>query len=155
MHGLVTTCPVQDGIIYPLSQCNVCNIQIWEWIRDFTTHFIIDEITYPCLDYSWSMFVKREPEVSARLNFCCSYFLFWNVQLYALVPSNGLLSSDNNTLLLLCAIRQQVLTRINADEALWHHYATLYHLARLILGLRLANEGLRYFVTTSLIGWAR
>ena len=31
----------------------------------------------------------------------------------------------------------------------------LYSLSELILGLRLANERRRYFVTTSLIGWVQ
>ena len=34
-------------------------------------------------------------------------------------------------------------------------YQSAYATTRLILGLRLANERRRYFVTTSLIGWAQ
>ena len=37
-----------DEIIYPFPNFNGCTIEVWEWISNFTPHFIMDVITYPC-----------------------------------------------------------------------------------------------------------
>ena len=40
-------------------------------------------------------------------------------------------------------------------QNLWHGHKSIDYVTELILGLRPANERRRYFVTTSLIGWAQ
>ena len=37
-----------DKIIYPLPNFNGTIVAVWEWISNFTTHFIGHVITYPC-----------------------------------------------------------------------------------------------------------
>ena len=37
-------------ITYQFLKFNGYNVDVWEWIRNFIPHFIIDVITYPCCD---------------------------------------------------------------------------------------------------------
>ena len=37
---------VWDLIIYPFPNFNGCTVEVWEWISNFSPHFIMDEITY-------------------------------------------------------------------------------------------------------------
>ena len=46
-----------DEITYPFPNFNGCTVEAWEWISNFIPHFIVDVITYPCWDESWSMLV--------------------------------------------------------------------------------------------------
>ena len=39
-----------DEIIYPFPNFNGSTVEVWEWINNFITHFIIDVITYPGWD---------------------------------------------------------------------------------------------------------
>ena len=41
---------VWDEIINPFPNFNGCTVEVWEWISNFTPHFIMDLITYPCWD---------------------------------------------------------------------------------------------------------
>ena len=41
-------CKLWDEITYPFPNFNGCTVEVWEWISNFTPHFIIDVITYPC-----------------------------------------------------------------------------------------------------------
>ena len=36
---------VWDEMIYPFPNFNGCAVEVWEWINDFITHFIMDVIT--------------------------------------------------------------------------------------------------------------
>ena len=36
------------SITYPFANFNGRAIEVWEWISNFISHFIIDVITYPC-----------------------------------------------------------------------------------------------------------
>ena len=37
---------VWDEITYPFPNFNACTVEVWEWISDFISHFIMDVITY-------------------------------------------------------------------------------------------------------------
>ena len=39
---------VWHNITYPSPNFNGCTVEVWEWISDFTPHFIGHVITYPC-----------------------------------------------------------------------------------------------------------
>ena len=39
---------VCDEINYPFPNVNGCTVQVWEWISNFITHFIMYIIIYPC-----------------------------------------------------------------------------------------------------------
>ena len=39
---------VWDEIIDPFQKPNGCTADVWEWINNFITHFIMDVITNPC-----------------------------------------------------------------------------------------------------------
>ena len=54
-------------ITYPFPNFNGSTVEVWEWISNFITHFIMDVITYPCLDSSLSMLVKGAHEVLAYI----------------------------------------------------------------------------------------
>ena len=41
---------VWDEITYPLQNLNGEAVEVLEWISNFTPHFIMDVITYPCWD---------------------------------------------------------------------------------------------------------
>ena len=45
-------------IIYPFSNFNGCTFEVWGWISYSTQWFIMDVITFPYWDLSWSMWVK-------------------------------------------------------------------------------------------------
>ena len=47
----VITCLVKcDEITYPFPNFNGCTVEVWEWISNFITHFMMDVITYSCWD---------------------------------------------------------------------------------------------------------
>ena len=50
-----------DEIIYPFP--NGTTIEVWEWISNFISHFIMDIITNPCQDSTKAMSVKGAPGV--------------------------------------------------------------------------------------------
>ena len=52
-----------DEITYPFLNFNGCTVEVEEWIGYFTPHFIMDGITYPCWDLSWTMLVKGVPGI--------------------------------------------------------------------------------------------
>ena len=52
---------VWGEITYSFPNFNGCTVEVWEWISDFTPHFIKDVITYSCWEWSESMSVKRNP----------------------------------------------------------------------------------------------
>ena len=39
---------VWDEINSPFPNFNGCTVEVWEWIINFSTHFIMDVITFPC-----------------------------------------------------------------------------------------------------------
>ena len=41
---------VWDEISYPFSNFNGSTVEVWEWICNFTPHYIMDVITNPCWD---------------------------------------------------------------------------------------------------------
>ena len=38
---------VIDEITYPFQNFNRTTVEIWEWLRNFIFHFLMDVITYP------------------------------------------------------------------------------------------------------------
>ena len=54
---------VWDEIIYPLPNFNGATVEPWQGIRYFIPHFTWHVITYPCLDYSWTMLVKGASDI--------------------------------------------------------------------------------------------
>ena len=52
-------CKVCDEITYPFPVFNGATDGVWESIRNFIPHLIMDLITYPCWDLSYSDLVKR------------------------------------------------------------------------------------------------
>ena len=42
---------VCDEITYPFTNFNGCTVEVWEWINYFIPHFIMDAVTYLCLDF--------------------------------------------------------------------------------------------------------
>ena len=57
---------VWDEITYPFSNFNCCSVEVWEWISNFTSHFIMVVITSPCWDQRQSMSVKGTQRVPHR-----------------------------------------------------------------------------------------
>ena len=51
---------VWDEITYPFLNFNGCTDEVKECISNFILHFIIDMITYPCWDQSYTILVKRD-----------------------------------------------------------------------------------------------
>ena len=49
---------VWDENTYLFPNVNGAAVEIWEWISNFTSHFIMDIITYPCWDSSKFILVK-------------------------------------------------------------------------------------------------
>ena len=49
-HGSVITCPVKCGkkLLNPFPNVNGRDIEVWEWIGNSITYFIIDVVTYSC-----------------------------------------------------------------------------------------------------------
>ena len=47
-----------------------CNVEVWEWINNFITHFIMGVITYPCLTLNKACLlgVRRQEQNSHRCN---------------------------------------------------------------------------------------
>ena len=41
---------VWDEITYPFHNFDGCTVELWEWMRNFIPHIIMDVITYPCWD---------------------------------------------------------------------------------------------------------
>ena len=56
-----------DEIMYPFPNFNGCTVEVWVWIRNSISHYIINMITYPCRDCGSTMFVK-----GSRGIFCIS-----------------------------------------------------------------------------------
>ena len=52
---------VFDEIIYPFPYLNGVAFEFWEWISDFTPHFITDVYTYAFSDCNQAMLVKVAP----------------------------------------------------------------------------------------------
>ena len=46
-----------DEIIYPFPKFNSATVEIWEWICNFISHFIMDVIIYPCWDHNTDVFM--------------------------------------------------------------------------------------------------
>ena len=40
---------VWDELTDPFPNFNSATVEVWEWMSNFISHFIIDVITYPCL----------------------------------------------------------------------------------------------------------
>ena len=47
-----------DEPTHPFPNSNGCTVEVWEWISNFISHFIMDVITYRCWDDSLSKLVK-------------------------------------------------------------------------------------------------
>ena len=47
-----------DKITYSFPKFNGATVEVWKWISKFIPHFIMDVITHPCWDLSYSMSVK-------------------------------------------------------------------------------------------------
>ena len=41
-----------------------CTVEVWEWLSNFTSYWIIDVITYACRDLRYSMLMKGAPGTS-------------------------------------------------------------------------------------------
>ena len=61
---------VWDEITSPFLNFNGCTVDVWERIRNFIPHFIMDEFTYACWDYSQTIVVKAA-------------FIRWHLMTYA------------------------------------------------------------------------
>ena len=57
---------VWDEITYPFLNFNGCTVEVKEWISNFIPHFIMDVITNPCWDLSWTMLVEAATYVAIR-----------------------------------------------------------------------------------------
>ena len=55
-----TSLPMRNRITYPLPNFTV---DVWEWVRYFNPHFIMEVIIYPCWYLSYIMLVKRAPGI--------------------------------------------------------------------------------------------
>ena len=53
-----------NEITYPLQNLNGCPVEVWKWISNFIPHLIMDviTITYPCLDWIYSILAKVAAE---------------------------------------------------------------------------------------------
>ena len=49
---------VWDEIAYPFLNFNGSNVEVYEWISNFIPQFMMDVITYPCMDWNQTMLVK-------------------------------------------------------------------------------------------------
>ena len=52
-----------DEITYPFPNFNAATVEVWEWICNFITHFIMNVIAYPCWDLNKTMLVKKAPGI--------------------------------------------------------------------------------------------
>ena len=52
-------CKVWDEITYPFPKFNGATVEVWEWMNNFILYFIMDVITYPCWDKSYTMSEKK------------------------------------------------------------------------------------------------
>ena len=65
---------VWDEIAYPFPNFNRCNVEVWEWISNFSTNFILHVITYKCWDPKYVRTVpdgakeKGQPNHASGLN---------------------------------------------------------------------------------------
>ena len=50
----------RDEITYRFPNLNRATVEVWDWIRSFTPHVIMDVITFS-LDWSWYMLIKGAP----------------------------------------------------------------------------------------------
>ena len=49
---------IWDEITHPFLNFNGWTVEVWKWISDFISYFIMDVITYPCCDWIYSLLVK-------------------------------------------------------------------------------------------------
>ena len=103
---------VRDGITYPFPNFNGCAIEVWEWIRNFTQHFIMDVIRSPAriltsryyvyITYPSQYWLASAPWSGAQVGRFSAAFIpgFPLYDLAALTFRNwpGLGPSDNNSL---------------------------------------------------------
>ena len=54
---------VWGEITYPFPNFNGCNIEVWEWINNFTPYFIRDVLAYPCWDLRKIMLMLGAPSI--------------------------------------------------------------------------------------------
>ena len=64
---------VWDKITYPFQSLNglFALLHFWEWANNFIPRIIMDEITYPYWDWSWSMLIKGSLLMSCILPCQC------------------------------------------------------------------------------------
>ena len=64
-------------ITYPFLNFNSCTVEIWEWISDFISHFIIDVIWLSMLGLKLNHVSKRAPDQCPNVMslVCCCYYL--------------------------------------------------------------------------------
>ena len=49
-------------LLYQLADTNGCTVDIWEWISDDRSPFIMEVIIYPCWYFQLSMIAKGAPD---------------------------------------------------------------------------------------------
>ena len=54
---------VWDEITFLFPDFNGTTVEVWEWISNFIPHFTRHVITYPCLDWSSPILVRRVPVI--------------------------------------------------------------------------------------------
>ena len=57
---------MRDETIYPFPNFNGSTIKVWERIRNFIPHFILNVNTYPCLDKNQTMLVNGALDISQK-----------------------------------------------------------------------------------------
>ena len=57
-----------DENTYPFPNFNGCTVQVWEYIRNLTPHLIMDVVTYPCGNSSYSVLAIWAPDLSLYCN---------------------------------------------------------------------------------------
>ena len=53
---------LRNWITYPFQNINGCTVEVWEWMTNILSHFVIDVITYPWWYWIRNMLVKWDPE---------------------------------------------------------------------------------------------
>ena len=61
---------VWDEITYPFPNFNGCTVEVWEWVSNFMSHFIMDAITY--------RFHLWEPDFQMRVD--CATIKYYQAQ---------------------------------------------------------------------------
>ena len=73
-HGLVITSIVKCGmkLLIPFPSFNRAAVEAWEWISNFSTHFTVHVITYPCqLSRPEPLSSIQDTEYSPQTNGVC------------------------------------------------------------------------------------